>query len=55
MELEAAKRASELCQQSKEPYSNLTMVASLKQASREFSEKGEKNNGDIERIIRKVI
>jgi len=37
-ELLAAKRASELCQQSKEPYSNLTMISALKQASRELSE-----------------
>lgn len=37
-ELLAAKRAAEICQQSKEPYSNLTIIAALKQVAREYSE-----------------
>lgn len=38
LHIAAAKRASELCQQSKEPYNSLTIIAALKQVSREFSE-----------------
>lgn len=34
----AAKRTAELCQDSKEPYSNLIIIAALKQVAREFSE-----------------
>lgn len=41
--LEAAKRATELCQDNKEPYSNLTMIAALKQAAREFSKENRKD------------
>ncbi len=40
--LEAAKRVAELCQLNKEPYAELTMIVSLKQATREFS----KHKGD---------
>jgi len=40
--LEAAKRATELCQDNKEPYSRLTMIAALKQTSREFSKENKK-------------
>lgn len=42
IELLASRRAAQLCQEDKEPYGNLTMIAALKQAAREFSKDKEK-------------
>lgn len=39
LHIAAAKRASEICQESKEPYSNLTMIEALQRTAREFERK----------------
>lgn len=54
IELIAARRAAQICQDNKEPYNNLTMIAALKRVAREFSE-GEKEDGDIKGIINEII
>jgi len=38
----AAKRAAEICQENKTPISNLAIIAAMKQASIDFSNKGDK-------------
>ena len=54
IKLEAAKRTVELIQEHDQDLNNLNITAALKEAAREFSERG-KNVEDLKRVIRGIV